>query len=170
MRSVVPSFNQAFTLIELLVVITIMMLITGVGLVNFTRYKEKKSVQLAAEEIYQLAVTAKTKARTRQAPIGACDKSNPIVGYRLVGSAASGLVEVHPLCGVDELSPTSQSDSYQLPTNMSLNTDISVYFYSLNKGVDGDLPLLIQVSSQSYTFGFEIDTFGNIGEVKEIKS
>ena len=165
--------KHAFTLIELLVVISIILMISGLGLANFVRYKEKKQVESAARKVYELAVSAKTRAQNKQAPAsGVCDATNPISAYhfRINTALDPDKVSVTPVCGSDEYDVVSSDDEFTLDSNLQVSSDASVYFYPLGKTPtsDGGWPVSIQVSDGKVTYGFTIDQGGNISQVEKI--
>ncbi len=165
--------KYAFTLIELLVVVSIILVVSGVGLANFVRYKEKKQVESTTQRIYELAVSAKTRAQNRQAPAnGVCDAANPISAYHFIINTAldPDKVSVTPICGANEYSIVSSDDEFTLDSNLQVNNDTSVYFHSLGKTPtsDGGWPVSIEVSDGKVTYGFTIDQGGNISQVEKI--
>ena len=171
------SRQSAFTLVELLVAVSIILLVSGIGLANFVRYKEKKRVKSVTQKIYELALAAKIKAQNRQAPANeVCHTTNPISAYhfKIDTTLDPNKVSVTPVCGDDEYSVISSDDEFNLDSDLKVNRDVSIYFYSLNQTPKldggwpvGGQPLSITVSDGKATYGFTIDQGGNISPVEE---
>jgi prepilin-type N-terminal cleavage/methylation domain-containing protein len=113
------SKKQAgFSLIELLVSVALVMLVVGLGVPAYLRFKDRQQVQQAKQQLETMIQMAKSKAQSGQ--MGACTQ---LSGYQ-IAALSSDEVRIREVCADPTEIPDWTAVSkpvYQLPTAVQLS-------------------------------------------------
>ncbi|MBI2622793.1 MAG: prepilin-type N-terminal cleavage/methylation domain-containing protein [Candidatus Levybacteria bacterium] len=75
--------NSGFTLIELIVVVSILAILSTLGIAAFVNYSRTQALNAAALDVVTMLQTAKSRAQSQIKPGGVC-ASSPLDGYKVV--------------------------------------------------------------------------------------
>ncbi len=161
------SNSWGFTLIEMLVTMGVMVVVLGGGIVGFIRFNERQTVLEASKQIQTLVRSARVKAQVKDTPEG-CSDLGGLQGFRVSGTSGAGsTINVSAWCGANKASaqplPTASS-SYTLPSTISLDTDLTLTFYTLHGGTDLASEVDVAVSGSNLTYHFFITPGGELQE------
>ena len=88
--------SSGFTLIELLVVITMMAVLTSLGIASYASYNGAQVVQTAAADVVNMLSTAKSQAISQVKPEACGD--NPLKGYQVTIDTVSQQYILSAVC------------------------------------------------------------------------
>lgn len=151
-------YSQGFTIIELLVVFSVLIVISGVGLVSFSNYSNTQSLNQAREDVLQFYKVAKFNAVSSVKPDLAQCNSSTISQYKMQLCAKTGsclstdTYEMDAVCG----SQTVKIQSKKLPATISLGgaTTCTTVTYNIQTGITTGLPCAVELSGYGQTLTF----------------
>lgn len=158
MRKKIQHFKSfksqaAFTMVELIIAISITLLLVGGGIAAFIEFNDKQAIRASAEELQIYLRTAQTKARLGERPAG-CDHLN---SYAVKATAGSNQISLVANCDSGE----QAYDTYSFPSNISIQDELNVAFYSLHGGVSGAGTIRV-IDGSGRTYSFDINQGGEI--------
>ena len=159
--------TTGFTLIELLITISIILLMTGVGIAGFINFNDKQQVQTTVSEVKDSMRSAQVKARAGEGADACSAVLTKLKGYKVELLNATTVVLnrvcVHPVTGVE----TDVERSRIVLQNVDL-VMTPVTFLALRGGVDtGGSDVLITISGKYATdtiYTFQVLQTGEITE------
>jgi len=146
-----------FTLIELMVSVTILLLMFGGGMASYIHFNDNQKVIVTGQQIQLMLRTAQKKARVGDKPAGC----SILQGYQLSASTvANAVVQLYAVCGAGVL---IASDSYTMPSGVTLQQAMSIIFKVLTGGTNQPgTVVLVGPTGTTYTF-----TVGSGGDISE---
>jgi len=166
--------NQSgFTLIELLVSITILVLMTGMGIAALLNQSERQGVLQSARSAQQFLKIARSKAQAKQAPA----ECNPVAGSAATAANFLEAVEVRSntpttlsliaICTINDT--PNQSVSYpngelRFTEGVTVSLFPTVRFNTLSGGTDLGSDELVMLEGRNMDFSFNIGATGRIDE------
>jgi prepilin-type N-terminal cleavage/methylation domain-containing protein len=154
--------NRGYTLIELIVSVTIVVLLSGLGIASFTKYRDRRVVALAAQETATILRKVQAKASAIDVPPGC----GSIIDYTVsLGSNIS--VMVNCVVGGPFTSATYGELgklNYSLPSGIVLSTmPVSVTSIVFDSRVGTSTPVQIRLCGNNIRYTIEINSFGVVG-------
>jgi len=140
-----------FTLIELLVVMTIIGILFGVGVAQYTNFNRRQILEQASRDLINNLRLAQTKAANGEKPLTGCE-NKLLDGYRV--KFASGNPDSYTLvavCDGAEVSPSQMR--YNLPSVVKFNplpSPSEVLFKVLAQGTDLNSDLTITLTAPTF--------------------
>lgn len=122
-----------FTLIELIVVVSILTVLSTLGIAAFINYSRTQALNEAVSDVATMLQTAKSRAQSQVKPTSGACASSPLDGYRVTFSSASPTYKLEVVCGGNTLSPPIETKN--LPQDIA--------FVNLTS----EIPLLFEVLS-----------------------
>lgn len=146
LRSKIPKFvfSRGFTLIEFIVVLSIIAILSTLGIVAFVNYSRIQALNAAASDVVTMLQTAKSRAQSQVKP--ALCITPPLVGYTVV-IPSTRIYRLEVICG--EARNVSPIDEKTLPANINFSFSSlgsSFLFNILTGGVEGALPAPVGTS------------------------
>lgn len=129
--------RYGFTLVELMVTITIIGILVTVGVAGYSRFNQTQTLRTAANDLKNNLRLAQNKALSQQKPSGCTCLS----GYQVVISSSS--YQMQAFCDLDPKIPCGPTETFTMPTRITLSPSLTVYFYVLEGGAE---PAAITVS------------------------
>ena len=128
---------RGFTLIEIIVSVTILLLLSGLFIANYTGFNSSQTVRQAASDVIANLLAVRTMASAGIKPAG-CDT---LVGYT-VKFPDPATYTAQALCQVGEI---PEITTYTLPTGVKFPSPLpaSITFYALNRGASADQTISI---------------------------
>ena len=127
-----PAGRQGFTLIEIIVSVTLLLLLSGLFIANYTGFNNSQTVKKAASDLVANLRAARTKAASGVKPSSGCDT---LTGYQVRFPITSpyNTYKTQAFCETGAVGPTI---TYTLPAgvNFFLPLPASVIFYALDRG------------------------------------
>lgn len=150
---------KGFTLIEILVAVTILLILSSIGVSNFTTFNDTQGLKQAALDLKSSLRTVQNKAFSGEKPTGCAS----LTGWRITFTATTYTTE--PACAA--ASPTASQRTTTLPTGITFSpTPTSVTFAvvtgATNLTTVQSLHLAQPGSSKRYTIGV-----GSRGEITD---
>lgn len=127
--------KQGFTLIEFIVVLSILAIVSTLGIVAFANYSRIQALNAAASDVLVMLQTAKSRAQSQVKPASCI--TPPLVGYQIIISSAS-IYRLEVVCG--DARNVSPIEEKTLPVNISFSSGSlgsSFLFNILTGGVEG---------------------------------
>lgn len=181
MKNTAPIFRnkRGFTLIELLIVISIVAIISTIGILTFVQYNRRQVLINSGNEVFSAFNLAKSRAQSQVKPEGRepCD-SNPLDGYRIYfeppppggsgcpldSTRACYFVEV--ICsGLPDTKPTI----YSLPKGLTFNFPDGQDYFQFEI-LTGKVPVAdqngteIQVTNGTSAISIKVFNDGNLSK------
>ena len=125
--------KNGFTLIELLVSISILLLLTVLGLTSMFSFNNRQHIIQAEEMVAEAVYRAQSLARSGK--MGGC---NQLDGYQIEFriNNPTGLINIQAICAGAEIGETETID---LPSNVNFASTITVQVQAENGILDNDL-------------------------------
>ena len=135
MKNSLKRISVGFTLIEIIVVVTVMAILSTIGLASFSEYNHSQTLGAVTLDVYTMLNTAKSRAQSQVKP-STCLAPNTLDGYKV------------SICGPLSSCTIGSTDDYQLQAVCS----------GVGTRIDGkNLPQNISfVSSQGKSFLFPV--------------
>lgn len=131
-----PMRCRGFTLIELIVSVTLLLLLSGLFIANYTGFRNSQIVKQSASDLISNLQAVRTMASAGVKPVG-CDT---LVGY-VMNFPTSQTYTSQALC---KIGTVGTPDFYTLPTGVTFSpTPQSITFYALNGGASVDQTITI---------------------------
>lgn len=148
--------RQGFTLIELLVAMSVVMIIGGFVLSNYTKFNQAQLLKQSALTLKNNLRFAQNKATTGQKPASGCSQ---LLGYQVTFTSSS--YDVQAICTEGT---AGENVSIQLPTGIQFSPIPSpIIFGVLTRGVASDV--LVTVSNSSRNYIISISRSGDINDM-----
>ncbi|MCM8787806.1 MAG: prepilin-type N-terminal cleavage/methylation domain-containing protein [Candidatus Omnitrophica bacterium] len=142
-----------FTLVELIVIVSILGLLTAVGVSSYNNFHQKRMVEKARDELKNNLRYIQGKAVNNQKP-ASC--SAPLEGWGIKRKSNSSYVVYYNCGGPDQ----EQSETSISPLTLTPNFD--VFFYTLG-GTDLTGDIIITISDdEGNNFGVQVTRQGDI--------
>lgn len=128
-------FFRGFTLIEFIVVLSIIAILSTLGIVAFVNYSRTQVLNAAASDVVTMLKTAKSRAQSQVKPTLCI--TPPLVGYKVVIPSAR-IYRLEVVCG--DARNVSPIEEKTLPANISFSSaslGSSFLFNILTGGVEG---------------------------------
>lgn len=144
--------EKGFTLIELLVTISVLAILSTVGVAAFVNYSRTQILQSAASDLYILLQIARSRAASQVKPSPYCN-NKVFEGYKVIlNNVSAGSYEMDVQCS--GYATTIQQKT--LPTTLMFDTSnpqstSSVFFYPITGGVSGSGTITIKFSQPAIT-------------------
>lgn len=152
------NIQKGFTLIEISIVISILAIISTVGLASFVNYSRKQTLQSSADQLITTLNLAKSRAFSQVKP-QECN-SQPLNGYKVVISETNNSFELDAVCS-GNVFKISESSLYQgLSFSGSDTTSTSFLFPVISGGVIGSGTVVITGFGMTKTI--TVDSIGNV--------
>lgn len=145
-----------FTLIELLVAMSIIMLVSGFLLANYTRYNKNQQLKQTSLTLKNNLRLAQSKATIGQKPPSGCTE---LVGYEVTFVVSS--YDVQAVCteGV-----SGETVTVTLPTGITFSSiPPPITFGVLTRGIAADVT--ITLTNGSKTYAISLSRSGDINDV-----
>jgi prepilin-type N-terminal cleavage/methylation domain-containing protein len=169
---------RGFTLIELIFVITIIAVLTSVGIASYVSYDHSQTLQNATLDVVTMLNVAKSRASTQYVPpsILQCKAppagaGEPLGGYKVVITASSdsssnpnpNTYELKVICGPNDGSNEyTVGSSHSLPRNFKFTGNAEYTFLLINGGVVTTGPVTVSGYSNTISKTIGVDGSGNI--------
>lgn len=141
-------------LIEIIVSVTLLLLLSGLFIVNYNGFNSSQTVRQAALDVRSNLQAARTSAAAGVKPSG-CDT---LVGYIVKFSASA--YTIRALCSNGEVGETK---TYTLPTGVTFSsTPDPITFYALNGGASANQT--ISLVGNGVTMNVSVFTSGVVSE------
>lgn len=150
---------KGFTLIEILVAVTILLIMSSIGVSNFTTYNDTQSLKQAALNVKSGLRTIQSKAFAGEKPTGCAS----LIGWRMTFTGSTYTTE--PACS--GATPTASQTTVTLPTGITFSPTPSAIIFAVVTGATNltavqSLNLVQPGSSKRYTIGV-----GSRGEITD---
>jgi prepilin-type N-terminal cleavage/methylation domain-containing protein len=157
--------KAGFTLVELLISISIVGLISAIGLASYIDYNRNQIVVQEAKKVVQDLRLAQSLALNNQKPEGCGQATLDGYAFRLLDDDPEGYnYEILALCGEDEVSYKRGA----IAENLAISGPSEVKFKVLRQGIEftGGSTITVSSSSFSQSRTITIDPGGdiNVGE------
>lgn len=120
--------RSGFTLIEIIVSVTLLLLLSGLFMANYSGFNNAQTVKQAASTLIRNLEAARTSAASGAKPAG-CDT---LTGY-IVRFPTAGTYTAQAVCKVGEI---GNMNTYALPSGVTFSPIPNVMtFYTLDRGV-----------------------------------
>lgn len=131
------SKQAGFTLIELMVAMTIMVLLSSVGISSFVTYSRSQSLQNATQDIVTMLQLAKASSNSQVKPTTCTDASETLDGYEII-ITSSNTYTMGPVCN-EELKQVERKD-ITLPKNIEFisPSQLNIIFHTVSGVVTFD--------------------------------
>ncbi len=162
--------THGFTLIELLVTVAIMITVLGGGLVGYIGFNQRQVVLESAKRTQSLFRAARAKAQVRDTPAGCATAGPPataLYGYSVSAETTTpgSVVELRATCGTSQAAATAHatvSDSFVLPSGVSLSQTFAVTYYTLHGGTNLASDTVIALTDGTRTYQFTVTPGGEL--------
>jgi prepilin-type N-terminal cleavage/methylation domain-containing protein len=136
--------RNGFTLIEIIVSVTLLLLLSGLFVANYTGFNNPQTVSQSVSDVIMNLQAARTKAVSGVKP-ALCVTLDTLVGYRVDFTATGSTYTVQARClvsgseqGVGEIM------TYTLPSGVKFSPiPFSMTFYALDRGASADQTISI---------------------------
>ena len=122
--------KRGFTLIELMVVISIIALLVGLSIAGYSNFNKTQTLQAAAKDLKNNLRLAQNKALAQEKPTTCTCLS----GYQVMIGPSS--YQMQAFCGLDPKAPCGPTQTFSVPTSVTLSPSLTVYFYVLGGGAE----------------------------------
>lgn len=132
------NYRNGFTLIELIVVVSILVILSTLGIAAFVNYSRMQSLNTAASDVAVMLQTARSRAQSQVKPASGVCLSLPLDGYKVTFSPTERTYKLEVVCGGNPLSPAVETKS--LPQNITFanfTTETSLTFGILTGRLEG---------------------------------
>lgn len=136
--------GAGFTLIEILIAISIVALVGGLVLANYTRYNKNQQLKQAALTLKSNLRLAQSKATTGQKPRLGCTE---LLGYQVTFSSSSS----YSTQAVCTEGPSGEAISVSLPTGIQFSSIPNpITFGVLTRGIASDVTITLTNTAKNY--------------------
>ncbi len=151
----------AFTLIEMMVAVTVMGIITAVGVARYRQFNEKQKVVVAGKEVMTLLRDTQKKAKSGDRPMECNDPYRVLDGYKMRVTVATSQVDIIAMCrGLDVITKTV------LLTNDAIFSSGGEYvFNGLSGGVEGAGVIRVTDVNLDHAYEVGITSSGAINDL-----
>jgi prepilin-type N-terminal cleavage/methylation domain-containing protein len=127
------SSRRGYTFIELLVAISIMGIISTVGIASFVNYNDKQVMEGTASDVANFYILARQRAISQVKP-DQCSTTDSLSGYRVVLNTSTSTYQLSVVCGASSYIVEQK----KLPSNVTFVTTspTTVFFNVPNANVD----------------------------------
>lgn len=180
MRNGKWKMHRGFTLIELLLVVSLLGVLTAVGIGSYGEYAEAQALKSSAEQLRETLQTAKSRATSQIKPVTLCDDAASLEGYEVkicnVADAVAcqtqdqgGDYELSVVCGGERhiVDPAPNAPPKRYAQNVTVDPEGSTpafFFRTQFQGADPGSVILR--GSKDVEYEIAIDTVGNISVKK----
>jgi type IV fimbrial biogenesis protein FimT len=151
--------SKGFTIIELIIAISIIALISTIGIASFAGRGKIAELDAAINSVSSYLQLARSRAISQVKPQDPVICTGTLEGYKVVISQANNSYELDIVCG----GTTSKISEEVLPTNFSFDNDTtstSFFFPILTHGVNGSG--VISISGYGKKKTITVDSVGGI--------
>ena len=151
----------AFTLIEMMVAVTVMGILTAVGVASYRQFNERQKVVTAGKEVITLLRNTQKKAKSGDRPIE-CDAPYRVLdGYKMRVTIATSQVDIIAMCrGLDVI-----TDTVLLTNDAIFSSGGEYIFKGLSGGVDGAGVITVTDVNLVHSYEVEITNTGAINDL-----
>lgn len=130
----ISNWQKGFTLLELIVAISIVAILSVIGIASFVDFSKKQTLSSAALDVETTLKGARSRAQSQVKPQACDDAGSSLNGYRVTFTNESYYVEV--VCEPNSFPDGEEKD---LPPNISITQggNSSYLFRVLNGRVEG---------------------------------
>ena len=152
---------RAFTLIEMMVAVTVMGIITVVGVASYRQFNERQKVVTAGKEVITLLRDTQKKAKSGERPTE-CDTPYRVLdGYKMRVTVATSQVDIIAMCrGLDVI-----TDTVLLTNDAIFSAGGEYIFNGLSGGVDGAGVITVTDINLVHSYEVEITDSGAINDL-----
>jgi len=151
-----------FTLIELLVVMTIIGILFGVGVAQYTNFNRRQILEQASRDLINNLRLAQTKAANGEKPPGCATLDGYKVSFSSGGTSNPDTYRIVAICGGSE---KGESKTFSLPSVVKFNplpSPSEVLFKVLAQGTDLNNDLTITLTAFGKTKTITVTKQGKI--------
>lgn len=151
--------SKGFTMIELIIAISIITLISVIGIASFAGRGKIAELDAATSSVSSYLQLARSRAISQVKPQDPIICSGVLQGYKVIINQADNSYELDIVCG----GTTSKISEKTLPTNLLFDSDTtstSFFFPILTHGVDG--AGVISISGYGRKKTITVDSVGGI--------
>lgn len=127
------NVQKGFTLIEISIVISILAIISTVGLASFVNFSRKQALQSSGDQLATMFNLAKSRAFSQVKPQECTNQ--PLNGYKVVISETNNSFELDAVCSGNVFKISENSLSQGLSFSGSDTTSTSFFFPVISGGV-----------------------------------
>jgi prepilin-type N-terminal cleavage/methylation domain-containing protein len=148
--------RSGFTLIEIIVSVTLLLLLSGLFIANYTEFRNSQTVKQSASDLISNLQAVRTMASAGVKPSG-CDT---LVGYAVEFTADAYTASAVCQDG-DEYPPVT----YTLPANVTFSPiPDAITFYALNRGASADQTITITRAGTTMKMKVSVFTSGVVSD------
>ena len=159
--------NQGFSLIELLVAISIFLLLTGIGAVNYRTFNQRQELQQSVHNVQEALRFAQKKARVGEKPVG-CEAPIILEGYSVQAAATGDNFEIYAECrdpgGTDVDIQVGDTQRLVGGVNFAMGSNLNVLYKGLTGGTNSAAALTITLDNNGLGYSFIVNQGGEISE------
>lgn len=156
--------QKGFTFIELLVVISIIAILSTIGIASFVDYSRVQTMSNAVQDVTTMLQNAKASAESQLKPVDNVCTGAPLTGYKVVITTVARQYYIVPECGGNEDGNVKITKT--LPDTISFSSGSGyILFNTITGNVTSSFsfPISISfVSTSSYTKTIIVDKEGRI--------
>jgi len=150
--------SRGFTLIEISVAVSILAVVTTMGIAAFVSYSRNQALQTSAYELSTTLNLAKSRAFSQVKPEQCLNQS--LDGYRVLISALTGTYELDVICSGNIYKIKDGAFSKNVTVVQAQTTSTSFFFPVISGGVVGSGSVVLSGFGQTRTI--IVDSFGTV--------
>jgi prepilin-type N-terminal cleavage/methylation domain-containing protein len=158
----INSSEKGFSLLELIIVLSVLTMLSTIGIASFSSGSKTASVETAANDLMATFQLARSRAISQVKPSDIQVCNGVLRGYEVKINVVSRSYDLNVACG-DETTPTKKNiiPTKILPNNISfIATQNSFFFPILTGNVVGSG--VVSVTGYGRTKSISVDTVGGI--------